>query len=242
MRIKVSRKTLSQIFPIIIRKQNIRTGIAGGGIHHAAGNGILETIVVERMRVQRGELINPDTVGPEDITNLRHQRTPATMANQMNGKFHQRMTVQVRNRVRLRQHIAGDPGDVGGADVVRCGTSGHLTPIEFDHYLAGVSGQRRAVGVAFPLIIIIAAVRGEGDRVNGYIGAQPRITRMEVARYLVRHGGYPTGDVAIVPMRNNRHIGRFRGAGNKGARQKKKRAEPAGFPGETDGRLPHKII
>ena len=189
------------VLPVIIMKQDV-TERVNGCIGDRKWIG--ETIVVQWMRIQCRQMIDPNSIRSQAMSNFRYQRATATVANQVNRKFSQRMAAKVRDRIRLEQHITRNRRNINCADVIRAGTASHLAPIKFDDNFAGVRGSRSAVR-ALPLIeVIVIAVRRERDCVSGEIGAG----EARIKWYAGGHSAYPAVNVSIIAVGDNRNSGR----------------------------------
>src|SRR5262245_48903903 len=71
------------VLPVVIVKQNIRERF-NGRVGDSRGKRIEKSVIVQRMRIECREMIHPDAVRCETMTDLEDQRSTATVADQVN--------------------------------------------------------------------------------------------------------------------------------------------------------------
>ena len=95
---------------------------------------VAKTIVVQWVRVQRGEMIHPHAICAKQAADLTHERSTPAMANQVQRQLGDGMAAQFRNKIGLHENRSEESGDLKSAGaVVR-----DLPPIELDEDLSGI--------------------------------------------------------------------------------------------------------
>lgn len=187
------------VLPVIIVEQHVHIRVRWR-IHRTADQPIPRKFrVVQRMRVQRGQVIHPDAVRAQQPAHLAQQRPAATVPDEVQWKFRQRMSAQFGNKIRAqqrRQHARRHLKRVVGIPVRR------RAPIQLDDHRAGIGIRRRharrscgAHGES------ITARRRERDVVNREV----RPAKSGVRWKIRRHARDPAIHLAVESVRDKGH-------------------------------------
>jgi hypothetical protein len=181
-------------------KEDILIGRARG-IHHLVGEEIQREIsVIQRMRIERGQMVHPDSVRPQQTAGFTHHRTAPAVADQMQWQLTQGVAVQFGNEIGAAQHRVQHAGDLIG--IVSLAVR-ELAPIESDEDLAGIRGGGRSAPEPRPRRTITAPIRNEINFVKRIVGSgKPAVTGD-----FAGHVCDPTVNGAIQTMCDNRHTG-----------------------------------
>ena len=89
------------------------------------------------MRVERGDVINPDSIRPQVAAELAHQGAAAAMSDQVDRVFREGVSAQFGDQIRLLERQAGRGSDAVGAVGEEPARQG--APVELDDDFTRIS-------------------------------------------------------------------------------------------------------